>query len=136
MPVFLVPLLLTVSSETRVAEPERSPHTLHTPHNKTMKNTLSTIFSRNNVMNALLALCTAIEMVYDLGNRFGTWYRNGGDQQIRNALTMTIAALLWTVETIRLGYAVVKRDGPQWLAQANTTRHQISRAFSYEYTAA
>jgi len=96
-----------------------------------MKNTLSTIFSRNNVMNALLALCTAIEMVYDLGNRFGTWYRNGGDQQIRNALTTTIAALLWTVETIRLGYAVVKRDAPVWAAKANEIRNTIGQQFVY-----
>ena len=97
---------------------------------------MKNIFTRSNILNALLALCTAVEFCYDMGDRFGTWYRNGGDKQIRNALVMTIAATLWTVETIRLGYAVVKRDGPQWLAQANATRHQISRAFSYEYTAA
>ena len=97
---------------------------------------MKTIFTRSNILNALLALCTAVEFCYDMGDRFGTWYRNGGDKQIRNAVVMTVAATLWTVETIRLGYAVVKRDGPQWLAQANATRHQISRAFSYEYTAA
>ena len=97
---------------------------------------MKTIFTRSNILNALLALCTAVEFCYDMGDRFGTWYRNGGDKQIRNAVVMTVATLLWTVETIRLGYAVVKRDGPQWLAQANATRHQISRAFSYEYTAA
>ncbi len=91
--------------------------------------------TRNNILTALLALITAIEFAYDMGARFGTWYRNGGNAQLRNALVMTVAAVLWTVETIRLGYAVVKRDGPQWLAQANATRHQISRAFSYEYQA-
>ncbi len=96
---------------------------------------MKTIFTRNNILNALLALCTAVEFCYDMGARFGTWYRNGGNAQLRNALVMTVAAVLWTVETVRLGYAVVKRDGPQWLAQANATRHQISRAFSYEYTA-
>ena len=96
---------------------------------------MKTIFTRSNILNALLALCTAVEFCYDMGDRFGTWYRNGGDKQIRNAVVMTVAAILWTVETIRLGYAVVKRDGPQWLAQANATRHQISRAFSYEYQA-
>tara|TARA_B100001063_G_scaffold230425_1_gene243538 strand:- start:35 stop:328 length:294 start_codon:yes stop_codon:yes gene_type:complete len=97
---------------------------------------MKTIFTRSNILNALLALCTAVEFCYDMGDRFGTWYRNGGNAQLRNALVMTVAALLWTVETIRLGYAVVRRDGPQWLVQANATRHQISRAFSYEYTAA
>ena len=101
-----------------------------------MKTTLNTIFSRNNVMNALLALCTAIEFCYDMGASFGRWYRAGGNAQIRNALVTAVAALLWTIETIRIGYAVVKRDGPTWLAQANTVRNQISRAFSYEYTAA
>ncbi len=94
---------------------------------------MKTIFTRNNILNALLALCTAVEFCYDMGDRFGTWYRNGGNVKLRNALVMTVAAVLWTVETIRLGYAVVRRDGPQWLAQANATRHQISRAFSYEY---
>ena len=94
---------------------------------------MKNIFSRNNILSALLALCTAVEFCYDLGTRFGTWYRNGGNQQIRNAFTMTVAALLWLGETARLGYAVVKRDGPQWISQANTVRHQISRAFSYEY---
>ena len=100
-----------------------------------MTTTLNTIFSRNNVMNALLALCTAIEFCYDMGERFGTWYRAGGDQQIRNALVTAVAALLWTIETIRLGYAVVRRDGPTWAANLNTVRNQISRAFSYEYAA-
>jgi len=71
-----------------------------------------------------------------MGERFGTWYRSGGDQQIRNAFVMTVAALLWLGETARLGYAVVKRDAPVWASNLNTVRHQISRAFSYEYTAA
>ena len=102
------------------------------PHfSTTMTNTFSTIFSRNNVMNALLALCTAIEFVYDMGERFGTWYRNGGDQQIRNAITMTIAAIIWTYETVRLGVAVVRRDGPQWISHANDFRNAIGRQFVY-----
>ncbi len=91
--------------------------------------------TRNNILTALLALITAVEFCYDMGARFGTWYRNGGNAQIRNAFVMAVAALLWLGETARLGYAVVRRDGPQWLAQANEIRHQISRAFSYEYQA-
>ena len=100
-----------------------------------MKTTLSTIFSRSNILNVLLALCTAVEYCYDTGARFGTWYRSGGREELIKAVAMTIAALVWTYETVRLGYAVVRRDGPQWLAQANQARHQISRAFSYEYSA-
>ena len=96
-----------------------------------MKTTLNTIFSRSNVMNALLALCTAIEFVYDMGERFGTWYRNGGNVKMRNAFVMTVAALVWTYETIRLGYAVIRRDGPQWLTQANDLRNAIGRQFVY-----
>ena len=96
-----------------------------------MKTTLNTIFSRNNILSALLALCTAVEFVYDMGTRFGTWYRNGGNVKIRNAFVMTIAALVWTYETIRLGYAVIRRDGPQWLAQANDLRNAIGRQFVY-----
>ena len=92
---------------------------------------MKTIFSRNNILSALLALCTAVEFVYDMGTRFGTWYRNGGDQQIRNAITMTIAAIIWTYETVRLGYAVVRRDGPTWIAQANDLRNAIGRQFVY-----
>ena len=100
-----------------------------------MNSTLSTVFSRNNIMNVLLALCTAIEFVYDCGERFGTWYRNGGNQKIRNAVAMTLAAIVWTYETVRLGIAVIRRDAPVWAAQANHARHQLSRAFSYEYQA-
>ena len=92
---------------------------------------MKTIFSRNNILSALLALCTAVEFVYDMGERFGTWYRNGGDQQIRNAITMTIAAIIWTYETVRLGVAVVRRDGPQWISQANDLRNAIGRQFVY-----
>jgi len=91
--------------------------------------------TRNNILSALLALCTAVEFCYDMGERFGTWYRNGGNAKLRNAFVMAVAALLWLGETARLGYAVIRRDGPQWLAQANHYRHQISRAFSYEYQA-
>ena len=102
------------------------------PHfSTTMTTTLSTIFSRNNVMIALLALCTAIEFVYDTGSRFGTWYRNGGNTQIRNAFVLAVAALLWLGETARLGYAVVKRDAPTWIAQANDIRNTIGKQFVY-----
>jgi len=87
--------------------------------------------TRNNILNALLALCTAVEFCYDMGNRFGTWYRNGGDQQIRNVVVMAVAALLWTVETVSLGYAVVKRDAPVWAAKANKIRNAIGQQFVY-----
>ena len=100
-----------------------------------MTNTLSTVFSRTNIMNALLALCTAIEFCYDMGERFGTWYRNGGDQQIRTVLTNIIAAIIWTVETAKLGAESVRANGPEWITQLNAKRHQLSRAFSYEYSA-
>jgi hypothetical protein len=100
-----------------------------------MKTTLSTIFSRNNVMNALLALCTAIEMVYDLGDRFGTWYRQGGREELIKAAALIITAIVWTASTARLGAQVVRTNAPTWMAQANQARNQISRAFSYEYQA-
>ncbi len=96
-----------------------------------MKTTLSTIFSRNNVMNALLALCTAIELCYDLGTRFRRWYKAGGDKQIRNAFVLAVAALLWLGETARLGYAVVKRDAPVWAARLNEIRNSIGKQFIY-----
>ena len=96
---------------------------------------MQTIFTRTNVLNALLALSIAIEFVYECGERFGTWYRNGGDQQIRTVITNIVAAIIWTVETARLGAQTVRTNAPQWIAQANATRHQIGRAFSYEYTA-
>ena len=100
-----------------------------------MTNTLSTIFSRNNVMNALLALCTAIEFVYDMGERFGTWYRQGGREELIKAVALIITAIVWTVSTARLGAQVVRTNAPEWISQANTIRNQISRAFSYEYQA-
>ena len=100
-----------------------------------MTNQISNIFSRNNVLNALLALSVAIEFVYDCGERFGTWYRNGGREQLIKAVALTVAAIVWTYETVRLGVESVRANAPTWLAQANATRHQIGRAFSYEYTA-
>ena len=100
-----------------------------------MKNTLNTIFSRSNVLNALLALCTAIEFCYDLGESFGRWYRQGGREEVIRAVALIITAIVWTVSTARLGAQVVRTNAPIWLKQANATRHSISRAFSYEYQA-
>jgi len=99
------------------------------PHH--FSTTMTTIFSRLNILNVLLALCTAVEYCYDMGTRFGTWYRNGGDKQIRNAFVMAVAALLWLGETARIGYAVVLRDGPVWIAQANDIRNSIGKQFAY-----
>ena len=96
-----------------------------------MKTTISTVFSRNNILSALLALCTAVEFVYDLGERFGTWYRNGGDQQIRTVITNIIAATIWTIETAKLGADSVRTNGPTWIAQANDLRNAIGRQFVY-----
>ena len=92
---------------------------------------MKTIFSRNNILSALLALCTAVEFVYDMGERFGTWYRNGGDQQIRTVITNIIAATIWTIETAKLGADSVRTNGPTWIAQANDLRNAIGRQFVY-----
>ncbi len=97
---------------------------------------MTNIFTRTNILNALLALCTAIEMVYDLGERFGTWWRQGGREEVIRAFALIITAIVWTVSTARLGAQVVRTNGPTWLKQANAARHRISRAFSYEYEAA
>ena len=100
-----------------------------------MKTTLSTVFSRNNIMNVLLALCTAIEFVYDCGESFGRWYRNGGSTKIKEAVVRIVAALVWTYETVKLGYGVARENAPAALAKANHYRNQLGRAFSYEYSA-
>ena len=86
---------------------------------------------RNNILTALLALCTAIEFVYDMGARFGTWYNTGGREEIIKAVALIITAIVWTVSTARLGYAVVRRDGPQWLETANNVRNTIGKQFVY-----
>ena len=86
-------------------------------------------------MNALLALCTAIEYCYDLGASFGRWYNQGGREELIKAVALIITAIVWTVSTARLGAQVVRTNGPEWLIQLNAKRHQISRAFSYEYSA-
>ena len=96
---------------------------------------MTTIFSRSNILNALLALCTAIEYCYDLGDRFGSWYRSGGREEVIRAVALIITAIVWTVSTARLGAQVVRTNAPTWMAQANQARHQLSRAFSYEYQA-
>ena len=89
--------------------------------------------TRNNILNALLALVTAVEYCYDLGASFGTWWRQGGREELIKAVALIITAIVWTVSTARLGAQVVRTNAPTVLAQANTIRHQISRAFSYEY---
>ena len=87
--------------------------------------------TRNNILSALLALITAIEFAYDMGARFGTWYRNGGNAQIRNALVTTVAVILWTIETARLGAESVRTNAPVWAAKANEIRNAIGQQFVY-----
>ena len=96
---------------------------------------MTTIFSRTNILNVLLALCTAIEFTYDLGDRFGSWWSQGGRDEVIRAVSLIITVIVWTVSTARLGAKVIRTNGPTWISQANTTRHRISRAFSYEYQA-
>ena len=93
--------------------------------------TIQSIFSRNNVLNALLALATAIEFIYDMGERIGTWYRNGGDQQIRTIIVNVIASIIWTAQTIRLGVESVRTNAPQWIINANDLRNSIGKQFTY-----
>ena len=91
--------------------------------------------TRTNILTALLALCTAIEFAYDMGAKLGTWYRQGGREELIKAVALIITAIVWTVSTARLGAQVVRTNAPEWISQANTIRNQISRAFSYEYSA-
>ena len=96
-----------------------------------MTNTLSTIFSRSNVLNALLALCTAIEFIYDMGERFGTWWRQGGREEVIRAVALIITAIVWTVSTVRLGAQVVRTNAPTLRTQANDLCNAIGRQFVY-----
>ena len=94
---------------------------------------MKTIFTHTNILNVLLALCTAVEFCYDMGERFGTWWRQGGREEVIRAVAIIITAIVWTVSTACLGAQVVRTNRPTWIANANATRHRISRAFSYEY---
>lgn len=66
--------------------------------------------TRTTLLSALLLLAAAIETVYNLGFRFGAWYRNGGEQQIRKGIALTVTAALWTAETVTLGAKVLYRN--------------------------
>ena len=66
--------------------------------------------TRTTILNALLLLAVAIESVYNLGDHIGTWYRNGGEQQIRKGIALTITAVVWTAETLTLGAQVLYRN--------------------------
>ena len=66
--------------------------------------------ARNSILNALLSIAVAIEFVFDLGFRFGTWFRNGGDQQIISAVAYVITAIIWTAETVIMGAKVLYRN--------------------------
>ena len=65
---------------------------------------------KTTLLNALLSLAVAIEFVYGMGERFGTWYRNGGRQTIISAVAYVIAAVLWTAETVTMGAKVLYRN--------------------------
>ena len=66
--------------------------------------------ARNSILNALLSLAVAIEFVFELGFRFGTWFRNGGDQQILKAVAYVIASAIWITETVIMGAKVLYRN--------------------------
>ena len=86
---------------------------------------------KTTLLNALLALCTAIEFCYDMGKRFGSWYRTGGREQIIRAVALIITAIVWTFETARLGAQVIRTNAPQWIANANDFRNSIGKQFTY-----
>ena len=66
--------------------------------------------TRNTILNALLSLAVAIEFVFDLGCRFGQWFRNGGREQIIHAVALAITAVVWSCETIAIGAKVIYRN--------------------------
>lgn len=66
--------------------------------------------TKTTILSALLLLAAAIETVYNLGDRFGAWYRNGGEQQIREGIALTITAVVWTAETLSMGAQVLYRN--------------------------
>ena len=66
--------------------------------------------ARNTILSAILSIAVAVEFVFNQGYRFGTWYRNGGDQQIRSAIVHAIAAAFWLGATVRLGCEVIYRN--------------------------
>ncbi len=66
--------------------------------------------NKTTILNALLSLAVAIEFVFNMGERFGTWYRNGGRETIISAVSYVIAAIIWLTETITMGAKVLYRN--------------------------
>ena len=66
--------------------------------------------NKTTILNALLSLAVAIEFVFNLGERFGNWYRNGGREQIISAVAMVIAGIWWMTETVIMGAKVIYRN--------------------------
>ena len=66
--------------------------------------------ARNSILNALLSLAVAIEFIFELGFRFGAWFRNGGNQQILKAVAYVIASAIWITETVIMGAKVLYRN--------------------------
>ena len=66
--------------------------------------------NKTTILNALLSLAVAIEFVFNMGERFGTWYRNGGRETIISAVAYIITAIVWTVETVTMGAKVLYRN--------------------------
>lgn len=92
---------------------------------------MSTIFSRNNILNALLFIGVAIEFIYNLADKFMTYYRNRGHRHLKIAVVHVIASAIYAYETIKLGAQVVYKNRQQILAQANSYRNAIGRQFVY-----
>lgn len=92
---------------------------------------MSTLFSRNNILNVLLYVGVAIEFIYNMSDKFMTYYRNRGHRHLKIAAVHVIAAVIYAYETIKLGAQVVYNNRQEIMSQANTYRNAIGRQFIY-----
>lgn len=87
--------------------------------------------TRNTMLNAILFLSIAIETMFNLGVKFGEYYRARGHRHLRTSAVYIIAGIIYGAETIRLGAAVLYNNRQHIYSAVNTYRNRIGQQFVY-----
>jgi len=91
--------------------------------------------TQTNIFRFIFFLSVAIEFTYELGYSFGKFYRANLHAQTKETVAFIINRFIDFALLAGEGARVVYTNRQEILSQANTIRHRIGRAFSYEYVA-
>ena len=91
--------------------------------------------TQTNIFRFIFFLSVAIEFTYSLGYSFGKFYRANLHEDTKEICAFIINRFIDFALLAGEGARVVYTNRQDILAEANTIRHRIGRAFSYEYVA-